>query len=157
MDALQQKLVTLQEKVDAIYSLVEHTHQITLAMLPGTGNDTRLRVVANVQAEQARLQDVTAEISAVDVALSAATDASAMTHKDILPDTSGWDRLPDYNTSEHTLSPDLQIRRLTAQVTAAYSRIADLEEQLLARRSSHSESGADAPTEPSSSSRWPRH
>ena len=32
------------------------------------------------------------------------------------------------------VSPELHIRRLTAQVTAAYNRIAILEEQLLAQR-----------------------
>lgn len=156
MDALQQKLVTLQEKVDAIYSLVEHTHQIMLAMLPSASDEARQKVVANVQTEQAHLKEVTAEISAVDIALSA--EASAMTHKDILPDTSGWESLPDYNTSEHALSPDLQIRRLTAQVTAAYSRIADLEEQLLAQRQTHPEGSSDVLVESkSASARWHRH
>jgi hypothetical protein len=36
--------------------------------------------------------------------------------------------------SEKTMSPELQIQRLTAQLTAAYNRIAALEEQLLAQR-----------------------
>ncbi|MGK7918355.1 MAG: hypothetical protein AB4038_22945 [Prochloraceae cyanobacterium] len=58
---------------------------------------------------------------------------SVMEHKDILLDGSNWEN--DINPqSEHTLSPDIQIRRLTAQLTAAYNRIAALEEQLLARR-----------------------
>jgi hypothetical protein len=36
--------------------------------------------------------------------------------------------------SEKVMSPELQIQRLTAQLTAAYNRIAALEEQLLAQR-----------------------
>ncbi|MFM2430241.1 MAG: hypothetical protein RLZZ511_1454 [Cyanobacteriota bacterium] len=36
--------------------------------------------------------------------------------------------------SEKNMSPELQIQRLTAQLTAAYNRIAALEEQLLAQR-----------------------
>jgi hypothetical protein len=36
--------------------------------------------------------------------------------------------------SEKIMSPELQIQRLTAQLTAAYNRIAALEEQLLAQR-----------------------
>lgn len=36
--------------------------------------------------------------------------------------------------SEKTMSPELQIQRLTAQLTAAYNRIAALEEQLLSQR-----------------------
>ncbi|NJK51371.1 hypothetical protein HC931_27705 [Candidatus Gracilibacteria bacterium] len=51
-------------------------------------------------------------------------------HKDILVD--GSEGLSRYqNESEQTLSSDIQIRRLTAQLTAAYNRIAALEEQLL--------------------------
>jgi chaperonin cofactor prefoldin len=38
------------------------------------------------------------------------------------------------SVAEKTMSPELQIQRLTAQLTAAYNRIAALEEQLLARR-----------------------
>ncbi|QQE63879.1 hypothetical protein GFS31_05500 [Leptolyngbya sp. BL0902] len=45
----------------------------------------------------------------------------------------------DYQPSERqtvdaNLSQDIQIQRLTAQLTAAYHRIAALEEQLLATR-----------------------
>lgn len=36
--------------------------------------------------------------------------------------------------SEKVMSPELQIQRLTAQLTAAYNRIAALEEQLLSQR-----------------------
>lgn len=55
-------------------------------------------------------------------------------HKDILPDeiiNSPW--LGDGRPKP--LSCDQQARRLSAQLTAAYHRIAVLEEQLLARRS----------------------
>lgn len=54
---------------------------------------------------------------------------SVMEHKDILPDNGDWQI---HNQEE--INPDIQIRRLTAQLTAAYNRIAALEEQLLARR-----------------------
>ncbi len=59
-----------------------------------------------------------------------------MEHKDIIADSIRWES----NTSsryDRTLSSDLQIRRLTAQLTAAYNRIAALEEQLLSRRINH--------------------
>jgi hypothetical protein len=36
--------------------------------------------------------------------------------------------------SDQPVSADLQIRRLTAQLTAAYHRIAALEEQIMAQR-----------------------
>lgn len=52
--------------------------------------------------------------------------------KDILLDGDRY--TPDSTQSERTLAPEMQIQRLTAQLTAAYGRIAALEEQLLARR-----------------------
>jgi hypothetical protein len=55
-------------------------------------------------------------------------------HKDILIDTNGGEMFA--TKSDRVLSPELQIQRLTAQLTAAYNRIAALEEQLLSRRGS---------------------
>jgi hypothetical protein len=55
-----------------------------------------------------------------------------MESKDILLEDSGAEMgMP---RSEKVMSPELQIQRLTAQLTAAYNRIAALEEQLLAQR-----------------------
>lgn len=57
-------------------------------------------------------------------------DAS-MEHKDVLVDSD----TPDTSTQgDRQLSPEIQIQRLTAQLTAAYNRIAALEEQLLSKR-----------------------
>jgi chaperonin cofactor prefoldin len=53
-------------------------------------------------------------------------------NKDILMDGEGMETIT--SMSEKVMSPELQIQRLTAQLTAAYNRIAALEEQLLARR-----------------------
>lgn len=53
-------------------------------------------------------------------------------NKDILLDSDMF--TPSNPQSEKTMSPELQIQRLTAQLTAAYNRIASLEEQLLSRR-----------------------
>lgn len=53
-------------------------------------------------------------------------------HKDILIDSDGVETYA--KNSDRVLSPELQIQRLTAQLTAAYNRIAALEEQLLSRR-----------------------
>ncbi len=55
-------------------------------------------------------------------------------HKDILIDADGSELFA--TKSDRVLSPELQIQRLTAQLTAAYNRIAALEEQLLSRRMS---------------------
>ena len=54
----------------------------------------------------------------------------AMEHKDILLDGT----VDHSRHGEKELTPEIQIQRLTAQLTAAYNRIAALEEQLFARR-----------------------
>lgn len=58
--------------------------------------------------------------------------SEALEHKDILNDEPhfGLDQL----TGNQSLSLEVQVQRLTAQLTAAYNRIAALEEQLLTYR-----------------------
>lgn len=56
-------------------------------------------------------------------------------HKDILDDHDSGQEHYQKSELEELLSPDVQIQRLTAQLTASYHRIAALEEQLLAVRS----------------------
>ncbi|MEL6380887.1 MAG: hypothetical protein AAFQ89_00130, partial [Cyanobacteria bacterium J06626_18] len=57
---------------------------------------------------------------------------ASIVHKDILVDSAYVD--PERSGEETSLSTEVQIQRLTAQLTAAYNRIAALEEQLLASR-----------------------
>ncbi len=54
-------------------------------------------------------------------------------HKDVLIDSNSG--LGSFSSnSNNNISADIQVQRLTAQLTAAYNRIAALEEQLLAQR-----------------------
>lgn len=55
-----------------------------------------------------------------------------MEHKDVLVDV----RFPDTDqqSGDRFLSPEVQVQRLTAQLTAAHNRIAALEDQLLSKR-----------------------
>ncbi len=53
--------------------------------------------------------------------------------QDVLIDSSGVE-ISHHQIKEQDLAPQIQIQRLTAQLTAAYNRIAALEEQLLAKR-----------------------
>jgi hypothetical protein len=55
-----------------------------------------------------------------------------MEHKDVLVDN--YSSEASMYSGEKALSPEIQIQRLTAQLMAAYNRIAALEEQLLAQR-----------------------
>jgi hypothetical protein len=132
MDILQQQLIALDCKVDALHKLVEqlsHRLNIVLVKLP----TDRLKLGIDQPAATPPPLSGTSDAIAHE---SDHLDPSLLSHKDVLPDTQGWDHIPDYNTTEQALSPELQVRRLTAQVTAAYNRIAALEEQLLAQRGS---------------------
>ena len=55
-----------------------------------------------------------------------------MAHKDVLADDN-YSEIDSQN-GDRILAPEVQIQRLTAQLTAAYNRIAALEEQLMSRR-----------------------
>lgn len=132
MDMLQQQLIALDCKVDALHKLVEQlSHRLNVVLLSVPTDMLKLSIdqpAATPPPLSETLDIVSCEVENLDISL--------LSHKDVLPDTQGWDHVPGYNTTEQTLSPELQVRRLTAQVTAAYNRIAALEEQLLAQRSS---------------------
>ena len=59
--------------------------------------------------------------------------SKTMSHKDVLDDVDD-SALPTNSEGQLIMPPEMQVQRLTAQLTAAYSRIAALEEQLLSRR-----------------------
>jgi hypothetical protein len=56
-------------------------------------------------------------------------------HKDVLWDDSYTESNVVIHREEPNITADIQIQRLTAQLTAAYNRIAALEERLLSQRS----------------------
>ncbi|MBD1851600.1 hypothetical protein [Leptolyngbya sp. FACHB-711] len=123
MDLLQEQVATLHLKIDATQDIVEQlSHQTAEILttlkgvlenrnqfLQGSGNGSRSfysnRLVLENSIEQ---------------------------HKDVLEDVSYSDS--EARSSDRTLSTEMQIQRLTAQLTAAYNRIAALEEQLLSKR-----------------------
>ncbi len=122
MDTLQIQIHELQDKVDRLHELVERISSQINALTDeqkkgseGEYSFPPLSVARNkIQSQQRE-------------------SLNSMSHKDILVD----DNSNSSNTisgSEQELSPDIQIRRLTAQLTAAYNRIAALEEQLLSSR-----------------------
>ena len=122
MDALQRQILALTQKVETSYKIVEQvSYQINQMLLEKQQQRTPLESLTNVAS---MTRNSTSNQSNLN---------SVMEHNDVLLDDSNWDN--EINPqSEQNLSPDLQIRRLTAQLTAAYNRIAALEEQLLARR-----------------------
>jgi hypothetical protein len=124
MEALQQQVTALTVQVNALYKLVEDINQ----KLCESGVEKKL-------AQQQNNAPPPRSRSAADRALSYQSYSSldaVLEHKDILLDDSYFDK--NSQSLEKELTADIQIQRLTAQLTAAYNRIAALEEQLLAKR-----------------------
>ena len=121
MEPLQKQVITLSHKVDDLYQVID-----------------RLSVKVSDALSECRL----APIQVVDKALAGEQTGqhpvhyhsranSAMEHKDVLADGTCLDT---NRHGEKELTPEIQIQRLTAQLTAAYNRIAALEERLLSTR-----------------------
>lgn len=119
MDVLEKQVLELSDKVDSLHGLIAQ-----LAEKVDTGMN------ASPQANSSILPDA----GTVNVSPTVARRAPnpAMMHKDILSDEPYPDT--DKSSTARKLSPEIQIQRLTAQLTAAYNRIAALEEQIMAYR-----------------------
>lgn len=122
MDVLHKQVAALQEKVDAVYQILE-------------GLNCR---VADALAEQQLNANHHVNDSQNGLRLERHSYNghsylnTMMEHKDVLADKNYFGN--EEQTGEKALAPEIQIQRLTAQLTAAYNRIAALEEQLLAKR-----------------------
>uniref|UniRef100_A0A832H4I1 Uncharacterized protein n=1 Tax=Oscillatoriales cyanobacterium SpSt-402 TaxID=2282168 RepID=A0A832H4I1_9CYAN len=122
MDTLQKQLNALSAKVDALHQLIE---QLSFRV-------SDIVTECKMGAEQQNQR------SNSDISISYRTSRNgfnldhSMEHKDVLIDSTNLDLANQ--SAERQLSPEIQIQRLTAQLTAAYSRIAALEEQLISQR-----------------------
>jgi hypothetical protein len=122
MDSIQQQVIILTDKVDTLHQMIDQINGQVAAIL--------------ASAHGAMDEESESKFGAVSYGNTHRYNSSVLDsvceHKDILVDSSYID-LERQNT-EVNLSQDIQIQRLTAQLTAAYNRIAALEEQLLAAR-----------------------
>jgi uncharacterized coiled-coil protein SlyX len=118
MDGLQEQIVNLNGKVEQLHEIVQQMSQ-------------QLSTLAHERPAVKPTREPIAELEAMLIADPVENNAyaSLMDHKDILMDGRHRSR-----ETETVISADTQIRRLTAQLTAAYNRIAALEEQLLSYR-----------------------
>ncbi|MBD0269695.1 hypothetical protein [Pseudanabaena sp. FACHB-2040] len=122
MNPLQEQVVVLTDKVDALHQMIDQINAQVSEILAGAkphsfdGSDSL--------AKGHYLSSGRSPVHGLR--------GPAFEHKDILLDTTYMDL--DRRSSEPELSSEVQIQRLTAQLTAAYNRIAALEEQLLACR-----------------------
>ena len=121
MEPLQKQVITLTHKVDALYQVID---QLSIKVSDAL-SECRL---APIQAMNGVRGDGVESYSAQGYS----SLKPAIEHKDVLADGTCLDR--NRQSGEKELTPEIQIQRLTAQLTAAYNRIAALEERLLAQR-----------------------
>lgn len=121
MDTLQKQIKGLENKIGNLYQLVEKIGDRVDNL---SSSDRKPANAYSLSFEQYKNHSHSED---KEMAYSLSH------HKDILLDETSSNG-KSASTSERELSPDIQIRRLTAQLTAAYNRIAALEEQLLSHR-----------------------
>jgi hypothetical protein len=120
MDLFQNEVTSLSTKVDALHEVLEQLRSQTTEILSEVKGTTGDRATLPPAAPNRYSFPNRNHLN------------GGMEHKDVLSD----DTYPDSETQNgnRPLAPEIQIQRLTAQLTAAYNRIAALEEQLLAQR-----------------------
>ncbi|MDA0674545.1 MAG: hypothetical protein O3C67_12680 [Cyanobacteria bacterium] len=119
MEPIHEQVTTLTQKVDALHLLIDQINARISDIL------ARSQFEDGMTGHGPHAVPLTHSNSAI-------LSDSGQIHKDVLMDSTYI--TPDRSGAEKSLSPEVQIQRLTAQLTAAYNRIAALEEQLLASR-----------------------
>lgn len=122
MDTIQLQINALNSKVDSLHQTIENLgSNLTQAL-------TEIKTQSNPGISRSSFGTSNGRFS---YSYSRSGDTS-LEHKDVLSDDHTIES--NSHTGEKSLAPEIQIQRLTAQLTAAYNRIAALEEQLLAQR-----------------------
>ncbi|MBD2450344.1 hypothetical protein H6G76_24930 [Nostoc sp. FACHB-152] len=122
MEPLQNQILTLSHKLDALYQVIE---QLDMKVAQAFSECSS----ANTQAKdnyQDNSQNFPYQFKG-QISFN-----QELEHKDVLTDGVYLDM--NRQSGDKVLTPEIQIQRLTAQLTAAYNRIAALEEQLLRER-----------------------
>ncbi|MEH1950402.1 MAG: hypothetical protein V7K77_26105 [Nostoc sp.] len=121
MELLQQQILTLSQKLDDLCQVIEQLDgKVTQAFSECS--------LANTQAKDNYQQNG----AAGNYQFKGRNNINPeMEHKDVLTDGIYLDI---HRQAGDNITPEIQIQRLTAQLTAAYNRIAALEEQLLRER-----------------------
>ncbi|VEP13263.1 conserved hypothetical protein [Hyella patelloides LEGE 07179] len=122
MDTLQIQIKELEGKMNRLYQLVERIGERVETLSENKSPVPNAYSLSSFDQYQSQKNS-----EGKDAAYSLSH------HKDILVDETS-SNINSISGSERELSPEIQIRRLTAQLTAAYNRIAALEEQLLTYR-----------------------
>ncbi len=125
MESLQNQIMALSEKLDAVYQVIERLDvKVSQAL-----SECSLANANKTEVTEGSWNNVEADSYRLRTSLSFNPE---MEHKDVLMD--GMYPETNMQGGEQQLTPEIQLQRLTAQLTAAYNRIAALEEQLLLKR-----------------------
>ena len=122
MNTLQVQISELRDKIDSLHELIEQISE-------------QVKALSNQQSSNRSQESYSLPNFASGSASTHSPSGDGeyqLTHKDILVDDNS--STSSANSGGDNFAPDTQIRRLTAQLTAAYNRIAALEEQLLTYR-----------------------
>lgn len=135
MSVIQKQIIDLNNKVDQLHEVVERlTEQIGILAAQKPPSSSKKEEINLMEPMIGRGTELLGDSQS----LREVSCSSIIDHKDIIKDQESGHKSPSQSYySETYLPPEIQIRRLTAQLTAAYNRIAVLEEQLLARRIHH--------------------
>ena len=122
MESLQRQILILSQKVDTLYLVIENLDRKLSQGLSGCFLETKQpkdNYLENYEVEHFNFKP--------QISLN-----SNLEHKDVLVDCIESDM--NIQARDKLISPEVQVQRLTAQLTAAYNRIAALEEQLIRQR-----------------------
>ncbi|WP_414561796.1 MULTISPECIES: hypothetical protein [unclassified Anabaena] len=122
MEPLQQQILTLSDKLDALCQVIEQLDGKVAQAFSECS-------LANTQAKDNNVENSDAGSRQFKKHINF---HSEMEHKDVLTDGIYLDT--NRQGGDAGITPEIQIQRLTAQLTAAYNRIAALEEQLMKER-----------------------
>jgi hypothetical protein len=122
MEPLEQQVSALITKVDALYQVIQQLeHKVSQVLSASHVDNTKNRDNLQGNGETGSYQ------FRGNISLN-----TEFEHKDVLVDGIYLDS--SIQGGDKHLTTEIQIQRLTAQLTAAYNRIAALEEQLLLKR-----------------------
>ncbi|WP_017654709.1 hypothetical protein [Fortiea contorta] len=122
MEPLQKEILALSHKLDALHQVIEQLESKVSQALSECS-------LAKKQVENSYLENN----EPVRYQFKGQINLNPeLEHKDVLADGLYFDM--NRQSGDKVLTPEIQIQRLTAQLTAAYNRIAALEEQLLRER-----------------------
>ena len=122
MESVEKQILTLSYKLDALCQKIEVIDQKLSQVISDSNSGAK-------QSTQNLWENIDVENYKSNVQFNTQGE---LEHKDVLID--GIYPEGNLDGGEKQLTPEIQIQRLTAQLTAAYNRIAALEEQLLLKR-----------------------